>query len=190
MDESAALRSAALSCVTTTEDKELDFEALCDIRDKHLASSESKTANALKHLDIFLTSYCKKIKASLINSRQLTYYGIKTSGTIEEANVWWGDMIGNFFRYLQNDAYKYGDPEKDRVMYETATGYASSVKVFYINKFRTCGPELNVFSSTKWRELCNKLLAQSKEETKRTGKALINGHEASEDSDRNAIAFG
>ena len=189
MDE-VALRSAALSCVTTAEDKELDLEALCDIRHEHLASSESKTANALKHLDIFLAGYYKKINASLINSRQLTYYGIKTSGTVEEANVWWGDMIGHFFNYLHKDAYKYGDPEKGRVMYETATGYASSVKVYYGDKFRNCGPELNVFSPTKWRELRNKLLAQSKEETKRTGKALVNGHEASEDSDRNAIAIG
>jgi hypothetical protein len=56
MDESVALHMAALSCVTTAEDKELDFEALCDIRDEYLTSSESKTANALKHLDIFLTT--------------------------------------------------------------------------------------------------------------------------------------
>ena len=190
MDESVALRSAALSCVTTAEDKELDFEALCDIRHEHLASSESNSANALKHLDFFLASYCKKIKAPPIQSRQLTYHGTKTSGTYAEANVWWDDMIGFFFSYLHKDAYKYGDPEKGRIGYETATGYASSVKVFYTNKFRSCGPELNVFSPTKWRELRNKLLAQSKEETKRTGKALVNGHEASEDSDRNAIAIG
>ena len=141
MDE-VTLRSAALSCVTTAEDKELDLEALCDIRHEHLASSESKTAKALKHLDIFLVGYCKKINAPLVNSRQLTYYGIKTSGTVEEANVWWGDMIGHFFNYLHKDAYKYGDPEKGRVMYETATGYASSVKVYYGDKFRNCGPEL------------------------------------------------
>jgi hypothetical protein len=101
-------------------------------------------------------------------------------------------MIGNFFSYLHKDACKYGDPAKGRVSYETATGYASSVKVYYIDKFRNCGPELNVFSSTstKWRELRYKLLAQSKEETKRTGKALVNGHEASEDSDCDAIAIG
>jgi hypothetical protein len=72
----------------------------------------------------------------------------------------WGDMIGNFFSYLHKDAYKYGNPEKGRVMYNTATGYASSVKVYYTDKFRNCGPELNVFSLTKWRELRNKLLTQ------------------------------
>jgi len=98
-------------------------------------------------------------------------------------------MIGNFFSYLHT-ANKCGDPERGRISYKTATGYASSAKVCYTNKFRGCGPELNVFCSTKWRELRNKLLAQLKEETKRTGKALVNGHEASEDSDRNAIAIG
>lgn len=99
-------------------------------------------------------------------------------------------MIGNFFSYLYKDAYKYGDPAKGRVSYETATGYASSVKVYYTNKFRLCGPELNVFGPGKWRELHNRLLAQFREETKSTRKALVNGHEASEDTDRNAIAIG
>jgi hypothetical protein len=34
------------------------------------------------------------------------------------------------------------------------------------------------------------LLAQFKEDTKTSGKALVNGHAASEDTDRNAIAIG
>lgn len=183
-------KSITLGCVTAAEDKELDYEALFDIRRANFASYDSKLLNALKHLDIFLTSYCKKIKAPRIQCRNLAYHGIKTSGTFEEANMWWDDMIGNFFSYLHKDAYKYGDPDKGRISYETATGYASSVKVYFIDQFRHCGPELTVFSSTKWRELRNKLLAQFKEETKSTGKALVNGHEASEDSDRDAIAIG
>jgi hypothetical protein len=185
-------KSVALGCVTAAEDKELDYEAqLEDIRSVHLASCDSKLWNALKHLDFFLAGYLEKIKSPIINSRHLTYYGgVKTSGTSEEANEWWDNMIGNLFSYLYKDAYKYGDPDKDRISYETATGYASSIKVFYTNKFRTCGPELNVFGPTKWRELRNKLLAQFKEENKSTGKTLVNGHEASEDTDRNAIAIG
>jgi hypothetical protein len=99
-------------------------------------------------------------------------------------------MIGSFFSYLYKDAYKYGDPDKGRVSYETATGYASSVKVFYTTQFCNSGPEFNVLGTTKWRQLRNKLLSQFKEETKSTGKALVNGHEALEDSDRNAIAIG
>ena len=97
--------SVILGCVTTAEDKDLDYEACCDIRLNHLASSDSKTSNALKHLDIFLRAYCKKIKAPYIDSCHLTYYGIKTSGTFEEANTWWDDMIGSFFSYLYKDAY-------------------------------------------------------------------------------------
>jgi hypothetical protein len=183
------LKSLALSCVTTAEDKDLDYEASVDIRDVSLAACDSKLSNALKHLDIFLTNYCKKIGAPRTLSRYLTYYGITPNGTWEDANMWWDDMIGNFFSYLHNDAYKYGDPDKGRISYETATGYASSVKVYFTHSFRHC-PELTVFGSTKWRELRNKLLAQFKEETKTTGKALVNGHEASEDSDRDAIAIG
>jgi hypothetical protein len=182
--------SVTLSCVTAAEDKELDYESYVDIRLDNLASSDTKTSNTLKHLDIFLVSYCKKIKAPYINGCDLTYYGVKTSGTIIDANMWWDDMIGSFFSYLHKDAYKYGDPEKGRVSYETATGYASSVKVYFTNKFRHIGPEFNVFGTTKWRVLRNKLLSQFKESTKCTGKALVNGHESSEDSDRNAIAIG
>jgi hypothetical protein len=65
-------KSVILSCVTTAEDKDLDYEAYCDIRLDHLASSDSKTSNMLKHVDIFLTSYCKKIKTLYISSRNLT----------------------------------------------------------------------------------------------------------------------
>lgn len=188
-------KSIALGCVTTAEDKELDCEARLevyfeDIRSVNLASCDSKLWNALKHLDTFLAGYLKKIKSPITNSRRLTYYGVKTSGSFQEANAWWDEMIGNFFSYLHKDAYKHCDPDKDQISYETATGYASSIKVFFINKFRTCGPELNVFGTTKWRELRNKLLAQFKEESKSTGKTLVNGHEASEDTDRNAIAIG
>jgi len=47
-----------------------------------------------------------------------------------------------------------------------------------------------MFGATKWRELRNNLLVQFKEETKSTGKSLVDGHQASEDADRNAIANG
>ena len=105
-------KPVALSCVTAAEDKDLDDEALRDIRSVQLASSESKTSNALVHFDFFLTGYFKKIKSPIINSCHLTYYGVKTTGTVEEANVWWDNVIGNFFTYLHKDAYKCLDPDK------------------------------------------------------------------------------
>lgn len=43
---------------------------------------------------------------------------------------------------------------------ETATRCASSVKVCCMSQFCNCGPESNVFCSTKWRELRNKLLLE------------------------------
>jgi hypothetical protein len=80
---------AALSCVTAAEDEELDYEASFDIRGKNLTASDSKSSKALKHFDTFLESYCEKIKVPPLHHRQLSYYGIKTSGTNEEANIWW-----------------------------------------------------------------------------------------------------
>jgi len=150
----------------------LDTEECCDACNVYVVDArvtgkvfevvyadEIKVSNALKHVDVFLASYCKKIKTPRVFCRDLTYHGIKTSGTVEEANIWWDDMIGNFFSYLHT-ANKHGDPLRGRISYETATGYASSVRVYYMNKFRGCGPELNVFRPIKWRELRNKLLAQ------------------------------
>jgi hypothetical protein len=147
----------------------------------------------LKHFDTFLIGYQKQIGTDnypFISGCHLPYYGIKTTGTFEEANKWWDSMIRNFSNYLGTTAYKYGDQDRGRISYKTATGYASSIKAYYIDKFRTCGPELNVFGPTKWRQLRNKLLAQFKEDTKTSGKALVNSHTASEDTDRNAIAIG
>jgi len=184
------LKVDTLSCVTESEDKELDLDALCDIRTVNFASWESKAFNALKHLDTFLGSYLKKIGVPHTSCSRLTCCGIKTSGTFEEANRWWDDMIGNFFSYLHKNAYKRCDPLQGRISYETATGYASSVKAYFTEKFRNDGPQLNVFVSTRWRALRNRLLAQFNEETKSTGKPLVNGHQASEDSDRDAIAIG
>jgi hypothetical protein len=146
---------AALSCVTAAEDEELDYEASLDIRGENLAASDSKSSKALKHFDTFLKSYCEKIKAPPLHHHQLSYYGIQTSGTNEEANIWWDATIGNFFGYLHTDVYKHGNPDKGRISYETATGYASSIKVHFTFKFGKCGhPELVMFSSTKWRENC------------------------------------
>ena len=180
----------ALGCVTAAEDKELDAEALCDIRSETFVSCDSKTWSALKHFNIFLTSCYKKIKTPFVDCRRLTYHGIKTSGTFQEANVWWDNTMGDFFSHLHTDCYKWGDPDKGRVSCETASGYASSIKACYKNKFGNQGPELNMFRATKWRVLRHKLFTQFKEETKSTGKSLVNGHQASEDTDRDAIAVG
>jgi hypothetical protein len=188
MEETGVDKSAALSYITAAEDEELD--ASIDIRNINHASCDSKTSSALGHLDIFLENYCKKMKTPRIQSRHLNYYGIKTTGTYEEANKWWDDMIGNFFGYLCQNAYNRRDPDKGQIEYESATGYASRVKAYYTHQFRHCGPELAVFSSTKWRVLRNKLLVHFTEVKRTTGKALVNGHEASEDSDRGAIAIG
>jgi len=130
-------------------------KVVCDAHDAHNAvhADENKMSNALKHVDVFLASHCKNPR---ISCRDLTCYGVKTSGTVEEANMWWDDMIGNFFSCLHT-ANKRGDPSRGRISYETATGHASSARVHCMNKFRGCGPELNVFRPIKWRQLRDNL---------------------------------
>jgi len=72
-----------------------------------------KLSNALKHLNIFLAGCYKKINcASFVDCCHPAHCGVKTSGTFEEANMWWDNMIGNFFSCLDKDACKCGDLDK------------------------------------------------------------------------------
>ena len=114
---------------TGTDHEFFNHSQLCNNSRRQRA--DSKLFNALKHLDTILIGYQKQIGVdNFIGSRHLTYYGIKAAGDFEEANKWWDRMIGNFFGYLGTTAYKYLDQDRGRISYETATGYASSIKVY------------------------------------------------------------
>ena len=103
---------------------------------------------------------------------------------------WWDDMIGCFFSYLAKHAYDRFDSDKKRLAYNTATGYASSVKAYYTNKFRTQRHDIPIFKADRWKGLRCKLLSSYEEENRVTGKSLVNPHDASSRDDREAIATG
>ena len=65
----------------------------------------------------------------------------------------WSDLFGKFFNYLTFNAHKYRNPKNDLLGYESATGYASAIKSFIENRFRTKAP-LNVLDENgSWRKL-------------------------------------
>lgn len=104
-----------------------------DIRDesKRGNSAKEKKNNALKHLNFFLKKYSEQKRQPFVRAEDLNFQAT------EEMIRWWDDMIGCFFSYLAKHAYDRFDSDKKRLAYNTATGYASSVKAYYTNKFRT-----------------------------------------------------
>jgi len=72
---------------------------------------------------IFIASCCKKIKTPL--SIVVTS---PTTASKQAEPTRWDNTTGIFFSHLHKDCCEWGDPDEGRVLHETATGCASSVK--------------------------------------------------------------
>lgn len=181
--------SLSLSVITRAEDEDLGF---IDLRDNKCESN--KTAAAIKQFNFFLQGYCD---AKGYNSRlgfdpitkidQLPYEGVEGIHGDGDYERWWSDLIGNFFNHLAFDAYKYLNKKKGLISYESATGYASAIKSYILNRFRD-KQALLVFCDPSWRKLRNLLLTKFKERAKRTGQRITTPKVASTDDDRKAMA--
>ena len=129
----------ALAAMVATEDahhetqlpvensvEDLSFE---DVRDDKLNSAKEKEANALKHFNYFLKFYCKQKKSTFVDAKELTFESTEENITL------WDDRIGCFFSYLAKHARHRCDPSRERIAYNTATGYASSIKFTMLTSF-------------------------------------------------------
>ena len=159
----------------------LSFE---DVRDDKLNSAKEKEANALKHFNYFLKFYCKQKKSTFVDAKELTFESTEENITL------WDDRIGCFFSYLAKHARHRCDPSRERIAYNTATGYASSIKAYYANKFRTQKHQIPVFQQDRWKALRVRLLSCYEEDNRTSGKSLVNPHSASSTEDREAIGIG
>jgi len=187
--------SLILTAITCAEDDDLkSSKGFLDIRDNNCESN--KTSAAIKQFNFFLKGYCdeKGYNARvgfdpITKSDEIPYLGLDDPGDayVGGHDNWWSDLIGNFFNYLAFGAYKYLKKEKGLLMYDSATGYASAIKVHFENMFRGKQPLL-VFRDPSWRKLRNVLMTKCKERAKRTGQRITNPKIASNDSDRNAMA--
>ena len=184
----------ALAAMVATEDahhetqlpvensvEDLSFE---DVRDDKLNSAKEKEANALKHFNYFLKFYCKQKKSTFVDAKELTFESTEENITL------WDDRIGCFFSYLAKHARHRCDPSRERIAYNTATGYASSIKAYYANKFRTQKHQIPVFQQDRWKALRVRLLSCYEEDNRTSGKSLVNPHSASSTEDREAIGIG
>ena len=169
-----------------------DVPTYRDKRDDLGKSARRKLGSALFHLNSFLKQYARQIEWSYQPGDQLV---LKLEPNPEDpsevSQEWFDSMIGCFFDYCGKYACKRGRSDLGRVSYETATGYCSSIKAFYLNCWRNkIEIEPSVFRESNWRSLRKKLLSDFQEESRLTGKSITDPHQASSNSDRKAIAFG
>lgn len=155
-----------------------------DCRDVLLASASSKESSALFHMNIFLKRYASQTNQPFVAAEQLSYGGFNNTGY-----TWWDKMFGAFFTYLGTDAMIRGDPKFGRLAHGSSDGYASSLKVYFSNKFRSL-PEIPVFTTERWRVLRAKLRSAYRDSNRLSGKNMVQGHASSSRTDREAVATG
>jgi len=143
-----------------------------NILDHKKNSKATKEANMFKHLGYYL----KEKRGLDIDPKELPY---------EDLN---SDNVGGFLNYLGKEAHAYCNPNKPLLMFESSTGYASSFKAYYANKYRE-KPTPPIFEADKWKHLRAKLASVIVDRNRRAGTRLSNPHEASTDSDRDTISM-
>jgi hypothetical protein len=160
-----------------------------DARDDLLASSSNKQSNALGHFNYFLKTYCVQIGIDIISASVVPYHGIPCQSTPKTIFEFWDKMIGAFFTYMGTSAMCSCNPKGRRLAFLSAQQYCSSVKVFFINKFRNETP-IPVFQTDQWKKLNLNLRGKYREGCRASGKRMTEGKISSTREDREAMATG
>jgi len=183
------------------EDEEATLGTFSALTHMHIGddmrnSKKVKQNSALSHCNNFLKSYMpakteKKEVEVYVPLQELKLAQIPPPKSRDERSPeWFSEMIGCFFYYLATNASKHCSSSRGRISYNTATGYASSIKAYLTNKFRDSQVEIPCFKPTIWKSLRVKLLNAFQDEKQKTGETLTNPHDASSSRDRQAIAVG
>ena len=92
----------------------------------------------------------------IVEAAAIPYHGIPRRPSKKAAFELWDKMIGDFFTYMGTSAMCYLSPKGQRLAYQSATGYCSSIKVYFTNKFRNETP-IPVFQPEQWKKLRDNL---------------------------------
>jgi len=160
-----------------------------DVRDDLNASAASKEKQALNHFNHFLKDYCGQIGIDVVEAASIPYRGIPRKPSNKAVLEFWDLMIGAFITYMGNHARIGCDPEAERLKRGTAAQYCSSVKGFFVNKFRN-DPAIPVFQDKQWSKLMTKLRGKYREANRAVGKPAVEGNESSTREDREWMATG
>jgi hypothetical protein len=184
-----------LSVITRAEDEEIDHDKdiLMDLRDNNCASN--KTSAAIKQFNFFLVKYCeeKKFPFRATTIDQIPYEGLEGINGLNRhgpdyIQIFWSELMGSFFNYLAFHAYKFLKKQNGQISYESATGYASAIKMHFERVRFRHKPEIRFFSESNWRKFRNLLYAKHSNHCRKNGKKLTNPKIASSPDDRIAMA--
>ena len=153
-----------------TEESDLQpYAHVVDFGKKH--KKREKENNGLKHFQYYLKHERKcNWKVDEVPLDKLTQ-----------------DLFGGFGTYLSEHAHQYCDPSRARISYSTASGYISSTKMHYINKYRDFDPP-TVFSKFHWSQILKNILGVFVDRHKGTGDLLVKPKEAATDGDVKTMA--
>ena len=161
-----------------------------NILDNQRASAKRKEDCALAHLKYFINEYFSdKMPPNYTKKVDIEPRTFICTGKSEEGMNfrWWDSMIGSFVGYLSVAATTARRVGQKRLCYESASGYASSVKAYYTRKFRN-DAEIPIFKEESWRNCRFQLRKEYEEHCRATGESMSNPHLASTASDRRGIA--
>jgi hypothetical protein len=99
-------------------------------------------------------------------------------------------MISAFVTYMGNHARIGCNPDAERLKQGSAAQYCSSVKSFFVNKFRN-EPVIPVLQDKEqWSKLMTKLCGKYHEANQAAGKPAVEGNESSTREDQELMATG
>ena len=133
-----------------------------DARDDLNASAANKERQALNHFNHFIKTYCVQIGINVVVADAIPYRGIPRKPSDKAVFEFWDLMVGAFVTYMGNHAKIGCNPEAERLKQGSAAQYCSSVKSFFVNKFRN-EPVIPVFQDKQWSKLMTKLRGKYRE---------------------------
>lgn len=168
-----------------TEDEEpLLFYS--DARDGLLTSAADKRRKALNHFNCFLQGYCKQIRIDVVKGDEIPYEGIPRQESEKSIFGFWDSLFGAFVTYLGKHATAGCNPKAPRISKNTAAGYCSAVKIYFLEKFRN-EPSIPIFQKANAKRLADKLQGMFRESNRAEGK-IETEDVSSTRRDREAIA--
>jgi hypothetical protein len=98
------------------------------------------------------------------------------------------DLMGGFLKYLALDARKYFKEDGDLISMGSATGYASSVKVYLCSIHRDRAPPPTL-GKENWSILMREMSSILVQRHRKAGTPMVKPHESSTDGDRKGLAL-
>ena len=151
-------------------------------------SKQKKLKSAMGHMNDFLKQFQninqEKYHRPHLKAEDLTY-----DPTRPMEAEWWDDVMGMFVNYLCRAKHRTKHQRNSYLGIETATGYASSMKTYFANKFKTNYYQIPVFRQERWAELKTLMVGKFHKYALEEGTKLHNPHLASTADDRKALGI-